>query len=100
MEAAIGIEPMDKGFAVQNEGMSPSITECHGQAESRFSEDLRKRETLCGGVESPQKSPHSIFGDSPSAVVLGEFEMLRELLAFTSLLLLIHRFRIASSPPR
>ena len=61
LEAAIGIEPMNKGFAVRPGHLSPSVMECHRPVFiDRFRESCYSV-ILKIAPDSPHKSPHSRF---------------------------------------
>ena len=57
LEAAIGIEPMNKGFAVRSGPLSLSIVECHWRVNIKFIGWLCLSVTLSNTADSAQKSP-------------------------------------------
>jgi hypothetical protein len=71
MEAAIGIEPMNKGFAVRPRHLSPSITECHTPVFIDLFERPCYSVILKIAPDPPQKSPQSISRFSYAAFDVG-----------------------------
>src|SRR6266478_9877587 len=58
-EAAIGIEPMNKGLAVRPGPLSPSVMECHRPIFIDLFEEARYSVILKIAPDPPQKSPQS-----------------------------------------
>ena len=59
LEAAIGIEPMNKGFAVRPGALSLSVIECHGPVFIDLFEEPCYSVILKIAADPPQKSPQS-----------------------------------------